>query len=415
MTQSNKKQPERVLQGIAAKPWLVSPEHMQTILTVAQREGDLEVAQAMRDERLEGTERVQMVGGVAVIDIVGTIFPRANLFTEFSGGVSLDRLAADFIAARDNPDVKAIVLNIDSPGGYSAGISEFADLVFASRKAKPITAYVFGDGASAAYWIATAAEKLYINDTAVVGSIGTVVAIPDDREAEAREGRTTYQIVSTQSPKKRPDPATDSGRAQIQATLDAMTDVFIERVARFRGVAQKTVRADFGQGDVLVGANAVRVGMADGLSTLGEVVAGLQSNTRTGKNQMAENQQAQPAITAEGLKESFPDVYQSVRISGVLEGEADERARIQSCLQAAGIEISAELQRVIFEDLAGEPDVKAHLWEAHQNAIAKAKADRAGDAAELDQIGTEAEKSENAEDESGDRIAAQINAARGYE
>ena len=102
------------------------------------------------------------------------------------------------------------MLEIDSPGGQIAGISEFADQVAAAGK--PIVAYISDIGASAAYWIASAADQVIIRDTAAAGSVGVVATLRRDKKDNDR-----IQIVSSQSPRKRVDPETEEGRSVLQA------------------------------------------------------------------------------------------------------------------------------------------------------------------------------------------------------
>ena len=138
------------------------------LLAVADRQGDPEALEARLGRPLDNTRAVSIRDGVAVIPITGPIMRYANLFTRISGATSTQELATDLQTALDSPQVRAIVLNIDSPGGEASGINELADMIHASRGKKPIKAYVGGTGASAAYWIASAAdepERLYIEGT----------------------------------------------------------------------------------------------------------------------------------------------------------------------------------------------------------------------------------------------------------
>src|SRR5690606_22898690 len=114
--------------------------------------------------------------------------------------------------ALDDPKVKAIILNMDSPGGEANGINELGDMIFAARGKKPIKAYAGGTIASGAYWLGSAAAELVIDATALVGSIGVVVEVVT---REAREGEKRYTITSSNAPNKRPDLTTEEGRAEI--------------------------------------------------------------------------------------------------------------------------------------------------------------------------------------------------------
>lgn len=300
----NLDRPLRALSFVAATPWAVTPEMLETITEVAslprderfQRgaEGILQQAvaaklqrtgytpealQSRRGRRMDGTESVTVRDRVAVLTIEGVISRYADFFTMVSGGITLEDLAEDFQAALESPLVDAILLEIDSPGGEAAGISEFAAQVYAARGKKRCVAYVEDLGASAAYWIASAAEELVIGSTARVGSIGVRVPILDTTKQDENRGVRRMQIVSDQSPKKAVDPTTPEGQAQIRATLTALAGVFVADVARYRGVTEEHVLESFGQGDVLLGKAAVAAGMADRLGDFESLLAELQQGT----------------------------------------------------------------------------------------------------------------------------------------
>lgn len=281
---------------VAAQPWAIQPDMLETIAAIARRENESPEAVAAKLGRpLQNTRTVAVRDGVAVVPITGPIMRYANLFTEISGATSLEILARDFNAAINDSTIKAIVLEIDSPGGQAAGISEFAQMVRAANK--PVVAYVGDIAASAAYWIASAADEIVVSKTGMVGSIGAVVAI------DTRRTPGVLEIVSNQSPRKRVDIATDEGRAQIQARIDALAQVFIDDVANYRGISAKDVMSNFGQGDTRMGAEAVALGMADRLSTLEDVIGQLANSKQTSNEEKKmfsnHNPQAMTALPLE--------------------------------------------------------------------------------------------------------------------
>ena len=115
--------------------------------------------------------------------------------------------------------------------------------------------------ASAGYWIGSAAKTVVSSVTGGSGSIGVVAAYQDTRESDQRKGIKTHEIISSVSPNKRPDPATDAGRAQIQAIVDSMGNVFVNSVARNRGVDFESVLKNYGQGQMFIGQDAVDHGL----------------------------------------------------------------------------------------------------------------------------------------------------------
>lgn len=393
----------RILTRIKAEPWAITQEYMDTILDIAQRENMNPEAVAQELGRpLDSSYDVEIRDGVAILPVSGPLFRYANLFTALSGASSYQMLARDFKKAVDSPEVHAILLDIDSPGGEANGVSEFADQIFAARGDKPIVAYVGGTGASAAYWIASAADEIVLNDTALVGSIGTVMSVTDTRERDAKAGVARYEIVSSQSPYKRVDPATDAGRARYQALVDSLSDVFIERVARYRGVSAETVLKNYGQGDVRVGQAAVGAGMADRIGSFEGVVAdlidrgreaaGMMTAAARGMTQQVESEgmsyfltnqppaagddQRQMEATAANFARLCPEQADALRKEGAdakateMQGQVDaaagtaeaERDRIKGilgCDEAKGRETLA--QHLAFEDDISVDKAKAYL------------------------------------------------------
>lgn len=377
----------RILARIRSEPWAITQEWLAAIVEIAERRGEKPEAVAARLGRpLDNAYDVEERDGIAILPISGPLFRYANLFTDLSGATSYDLLARDFARAIADPRIDAIVLNVDSPGGEATGVSEFADQIYAARGKKPIVAYVDGTAASAAYWLASAADEVVVNDTALVGSIGVVLATLDTSERDAKAGVRRVEIVSSQSPYKRLDPETDTGRARLQARVDALSEVFVEKVARNRGVAVQTVLRDFGQGDVMVGEAAVRAGLADRVSNFEAVLADLQArvlgeaaaivasgDTEEGAQMSAESAnaptEAAPAQAATAPATAQPEAGEAARTAahaaGVADGRASERARIKAILTADEASERAELAA----HLAFETDMTVETATA---ALAKA-------------------------------------------
>lgn len=317
---------KRIIEALCRDHWLITRDALENIALIAQRmhdRTDFDALLAKSDGKLENTQSVQMRGSTAVVNLRGPIFRYANLFTDMSGATSIERVSADFAQAVDNPAVQSIVLNIDSPGGQVNGIGEFAGMVHTAEK--PVVAYVGDMAASAAYWIAAAADSVVMAETALAGSIGAVMT------AQVGEDDGSIEIVSSQSPKKRMSLHSEEGRAEAQSVVDKRAQVFIEHVADFRGVSVETVLSDFGQGGILVGSDAVAAGLADSLGSLESVIAGLQADRRgklTGETVMSE--QSTPEVTRERIAADYPEIAAAFRAEGVEQGAKTERERIQA-------------------------------------------------------------------------------------
>jgi len=273
--------PHLVLDALATAHWAISEDALRTMFAVAYRKaGDLEAIAAQLGRPLDHAYAVEVRDGVARLPIRGPMFRYANLFSLVSGATSYELIARDLTVAMQDPSVRAVVLDLDSPGGEVNGCAELAELIASYRGRKPLVGYVSGTGASAAYWLASACEEVVCADTAILGSLGVRMALFDTRARDRAAGVEEIEIVSSQTPRKQDDdPTTDTGRAAVQATVDALAAVFIAAVARYRGVPEASVLADYGQGGVFVGEAAVLAGLADRLGTYETLHAALAGDS----------------------------------------------------------------------------------------------------------------------------------------
>lgn len=293
-----------IIGALTSMPWAMTEDYLRLMVQIASRDNlDVEAVERQMGRKLDNTHMVSERGGVAIIPVVGPIFRYANLFSAVSGATSIQTLATDFSSALNNPDVKAILLNIDSPGGEANGVAEFAEMVYTARGTKPIWAYVGGVGASAAYWIASTADQIIAHETALLGSIGVVVAVPNG------QGDAEMEFVSSQSPRKRPDPTTEEGRVDIQYIIDSLAQTFVETVARNRNVSVDTVLVDFGQGALLVGRDTVAAKLADRMGTFEQTLAELSAKgAQAGRAQVPAAFAS--ADTSSGYLPSLPEIHQ---------------------------------------------------------------------------------------------------------
>lgn len=292
----------RVLDTIANQPWAMTEEGLRQIIAIAERQGDIEAVRAREGDWMG--PGMTMRGDIALLTMRGPLVRYATLFSDISGATSIQTLAKNFAAAIDDPNVAGVIIEADSPGGAVAGTHEFAEMIFGARGSKPIVTYVGWQLASAAYWIGTAADEVVIDRTSMVGSIGVLYTVTDTSASDARRGIRTLEFVSSQSPHKRIDLDADEGRAKIQKIVDDVADVFVESVAKYRNVAVETVLSEFGQGNVLVGAEAIDAGMADRLGSLEQVIAGMQKATASGTNRFGTRRSYSMATVGNGGRQA---------------------------------------------------------------------------------------------------------------
>lgn len=382
----------RVFSALMGAHWLILPDALDQIVEIVARENtfDPEALLGRYPDRMKGTRTAQITNGVGILPVIGPIVPRADLFTEISGATSADRLAADFGVMLRDPEVAAIVLNIDSPGGAASGIADLAALIASGRGTKPIKAYVGGTAASAAYWIATGADEIVVSSAGMVGSVGVVATL------QRKDGKA-IEIVSSQSPYKRADPATKEGRAEWQRIVDELAAVFVETVAENRGVSVSHVLERFGAGSMRIGQDAVAASMADRVGTLEQLIASVSNahgNNARGKAQMskktaieiaAEHPEAAEALRAEGFKQGRAEGHAAgltesaakAREEGIAEGRALENARqmgirkecaiaghealVDSLLADTSISVEAAALRVLAAEKSARETVLANI------------------------------------------------------
>lgn len=230
--------------------------------------------------------------GIAVIRVHGVITKRSSFWSELFGGVSLDALAAAMVQLRDDSAIKAIVLHIDSPGGGVYGVDETAEVIAEVGKRKRVVAFTDGMCASAAYWLASACERIVATPSAELGSIG-VFAVHFDHSGELAEAGIVPTLVKAGDHKAEAHPyapLSDEDREAMQARINHYYGLFTKRVARGRGVAVDQVRGDaFGAGRVVNAPDALSAGMADEIGTFADVLRGISRETSTRAAQAADS------------------------------------------------------------------------------------------------------------------------------
>lgn len=270
-----------LLTAIFEMPWALLPAKLAALIEVVERhEAGVRLTAEEVQARIGSSPAAGQAsaGNVAILRLFGTIFPRANLMTETSGATSAERWAAQFRQLVADTNVGAIVIDTDSPGGAVQGVDELSAEIYRARGQKPIVAVANHLAASAAYWIATAADELVVTPSGQVGSIGVFAAHEDvSRAADTAGVKTTLISAGKFKVEANPyEPLTEEARAAIQARVDEYYSMFVRAVARNRGVPVEAVRSGFGEGRVVGAREAVKLGMADRVATLDEVVAGLQ-------------------------------------------------------------------------------------------------------------------------------------------
>ena len=218
--------------------------------------------------------------GIAIIPVYGTLVRRTVGLEAQSGLTSYIDIGEQLDSAVANPTVKAILLDIDSPGGEAGGVFDLADQIYAARKIKPIWAVADEDAFSAAYAIAAAASKIYIPRTGGVGSIGVIAVHLDQSQAEADAGLqyTAIYAGDRKNDLSPHEPLSDPARTALQTEVDRVYQLFVTTVAKMRGQDADAVMAT--EAGLFFGQDAVTAGLADQLGTFSDALDDLTARIK---------------------------------------------------------------------------------------------------------------------------------------
>lgn len=230
----------------------------------------------MKQEQEPPKSQVEMMpapGGtnIAFVPVLGTLMKQKSSF----GGTSTIQLRRDIRTAANDPNVSAILLGIDSPGGTTAGLDDLAADVRAAKAQKPVWAHVDDLTASAAYWIASQTDAIYANSpTALVGSIGTLLTIYDQSVAAEQNG--VKALVFATGPLKGAgvpgSRITEAQASYFQGIVDTVQKEFDAAVQQGRGLTNAQLAA-VRTGGVFSAPEAKKLKLIDGIQPLGKTIS----------------------------------------------------------------------------------------------------------------------------------------------
>lgn len=391
---------------IVNAPWAVTPDMLNEIQGIYSRhlrgdKIDLQNLSAATGITFDNQPKGYTVqDGVAVLPIDGVIAKRMNLMTKISGGTSSELAGRDFQSAMADRSVEAVVLAIDSPGGTVDGTPELAQLIASFRGTKPILACTDGMMCSAAYWIGAAADRINISsEVAVVGSIGVVAKHVDVSKAEEKAGIKTTEVYAGKYKRiaSQYGPLTEEGRESIQEAVDHVYSVFVDDVARFRGVDAAAVLDGMADGKVFNGSKAIEAGLVDGVATLSETIQqartmarNTKKPTRAGAAQVTTTTERSVTMTLEQFKADHPELVEAITAEATAghaealtaakaEGAQAERDRIASVRAQSIPGHEALIEQLAFDGASTGADaalaIVAAEKQARESALAQLDAD----------------------------------------
>lgn len=232
------------------------------------------------DDDEDEQQTLTIDNGVAIINIAGPILHR-DLGISWLKLSSHERVCADLEAAQAHRDVDEVVFRWDSYGGTASGCPEWAAFIASFRGKKPMTSIVDAACYSAAYYGASATDRIVILGSGGAGSIGSIAEMVSYAAMNERLGIEV--AVATSGSKKalfHPDlPISDEARAALKKIVDESATQFINDVATYRRLPAATVRGF--EAGTFKGDEAVRNGLADEVGTFHGTMAAIKGRLRT--------------------------------------------------------------------------------------------------------------------------------------
>lgn len=296
----------------------------------------------------------QVKNGIAILPVSGTLVHKLGTLRPYSGMTGYDGLTARLQMAVNDPDVRGILLDIDSPGGQAAGAFDCADMIYRLREQKPVWALCNDMACSAAMLLAAACTRRLVTQTAKIGSIGVMMAHTSYEKQLAQEG---VDITLIYSGRHKVDgnsiQALPAGvRADFQRRIDEARRMFVDKVALYTGLSSEAVMNT--EAAVYDGQAGIDAGLADQLINAAdavEVMVSALNDSVTKEN----------AMTVKNLTVAEAVAQENQRVMGIL-----------NCQEAKGCEQLAQM-------LAGQPGMTVEQAKTLLAAAPVAGTDSTGD------------------------------------
>jgi signal peptide peptidase SppA len=254
------------------REWLIQPDALQTISAAFQEQAD---RGGFLSKQAPQNSLLSIDDGIGVVAIEGPILRKPDLFARvFFGATSSEEIADALHEVEGREDIKAVFLNIDSPGGTVAGTPELANAVARLDKKKPVYAFSSGLMCSAAYWIASQARAVYVTPSAQVGSIGVVQTVIDSSAALENRGIKVevFSVGKYKAMGAPGTPLTDEQRELISSNLAEIAGEFHAAVlAKGRAIPTEAM-----EGQTFSGKQAQRHNLAGMVSDRSEAMRRLR-------------------------------------------------------------------------------------------------------------------------------------------
>lgn len=265
-----------VIAGFFSTIWAIMPDKLAAICdfidlkTIGLAGQKIEAAAPKTTTKYNAGQKK----AIAVLPLFGTVCHRMNMMSAMSGGTSTELFGKALDECVADEEIGTIVIDVDSPGGSVTGVTELFTKIYAARKEKRIIAVANSLMASAAYWIASAADEIVTTPSGNIGSVGVFAIHTDVSEAEQKQGikRTIISAGEYKSEQNQSEPLSDDARVHLQKRANDWYDMMTADIAKGRGVTQSQVKKGFGEGRVFGAKDAKALGLVDRTRTMEQVL-----------------------------------------------------------------------------------------------------------------------------------------------
>ena len=216
-----------------------------------------------------------------VDDEIAVYYAYGEIKEDITGGfaqesaITSKQMTKDLQELREDDDVKAVVLRVNSPGGSAYASEQIWREVQLLSKEKPVIVSMGALAASGGYYISCGANKIFAEPTTLTGSIGIFGMIPDATELLTDKLGLSFDVVKTNAHSDfgaMGRPLNESECRLMQAYINQGYELFTGRVAQGRKISQDSVKA-VAEGRVWTGEQAMKIGLVDKLGNLNDAIA----------------------------------------------------------------------------------------------------------------------------------------------
>lgn len=308
---------EGLISRLCKPIWAIAQDSLESLAATAQAEqfgkARMEsVWDEIEELRTRNRGYALVNGCVAVVRVRGALIKEPDFYSVLFGESTYESVRDIVQAAIDNPAVRAIVLDVDSPGGTVDGAFELRNFLRAAGQIKPIYAYANGQMTSAAYLLSCDAKEIGAPIATVMGSIGVISMHADFSEMYKEIGiKITYLTAGEyKATGNAYEPLSDDAKAYIQERLNQMYSLFVDAVAEGRGMSVEQV-LKMADGKIFLAQQALGLGMIDRIETdLSAFISHII-------------EQEEIVMNLDQLKKDHPEVYAAAKAEGAAEVKAE--------------------------------------------------------------------------------------------